>query len=418
MTYKILIVDPFAAPRYLSSSFRELDAKVTAIYTLDYASISDYSKPDPDDFDQQIFAGTDDVRGMIEALGDKKFDYILNGSDGSVAVTDRLAEALNITLRNSSETSIYRENKYWMHKRLEQAKLNHIKQIIFDYTDNDISDLLSSLEFPCFIKPLSGAASIGARKIATASEMRQYFSELDMAEFRKKIASFAKDENAAKFLIGEYVNGDEYVIDTFSHAGIHHLSSVQRYSKKEINKAPMYRAIEVVPESDPHWIHIVEYTRQCLGAIGLDNGFAHSEVIWTDAGPVLVEVNPRVSGLKGAYNQLAKLNGLLTQPALLINSCVETLGHLRSDPVARQSRYYRILQLFHFSDQPLPDLEDALAAYSIFMKMLVFREIGFIHPRPPDSLVDLVALVICESNSIAELDVQCDSILQKDETGW
>lgn len=302
-----------------------------------------------------------------------------------------------------------------MHKQLEKYGIMHIRQFIFDVV-NYKSSQLDKLDFtyPCFIKPVSGVASIGAQKIADYSSLTAYFKEYDLDNLKKKLHVFSSNENLSKFIISEYIEGNEYIVDSYSQNGMHYISSVYKYNKKIINDIPMYRSLEIIYPTSSQWNELIDYIKQCLTVLGLNNGFAHSELFLTNEGPVLIEVNPRISGLKGYINELARLGGFPTQTELLAYGVFNII----SSRLSKAPMHFVMLQLFHFSYLPLPDIAQKLQKYSVVKDVKLLTEIGYIHPKMPESLIDIVAIVICGSQDEYELQQQIAQILAQDESGW
>merc|ERR1711972_507242 len=64
---------------------------------------------------------------------------------------------------------------------------------------------------------------------------------------------------------------------------------------------------------------LIAYTRGCLDALRITNGATHTEVMMTDDGPCLVEVNSRCHGAAGCWMPLARALTGYTQ----VDACVD-----------------------------------------------------------------------------------------------
>ncbi|MFG2586091.1 hypothetical protein [Streptomyces malaysiensis] len=93
-----------------------------------------------------------------------------------------------------------------------------------------------------------------------------------------------------------HLHGDEYFVNTVSRDGAHHLVEVWRYHKSPDGARPMYDFEEPVPPEDPAVATVVPYVLSVLDALEIRNGAAHTEVILTVRGPVLVESAARAGG--------------------------------------------------------------------------------------------------------------------------
>merc|ERR1712014_496903 len=66
---------------------------------------------------------------------------------------------------------------------------------------------------------------------------------------------------------------------------------------------------------------LIEYTRGVLDALKLDNGPTHGEIMMTEDGPCLVEMNCRSHGWDGSWVPLARaLTGGYAQPEVALDS--------------------------------------------------------------------------------------------------
>ncbi|WP_206997065.1 hypothetical protein [Trinickia mobilis] len=132
---------------------------------------------------------------------------------------------------------------------------------------------------------------------------------------------------------------------------------------------------------------------------------------------MLIELNPRIGGIRGSTNANAHLGGLATQPEILSDA-------LRGRPAQRSPEpgyapvHSRALTLFNFRDAPLPDFRDVLAGYSTIRSIDQAGRVGSTRGVPPRSLSDLVAIVICSSHDPHELEGQSEEILERDLAGW
>jgi biotin carboxylase len=109
----------------------------------------------------------------------------------------------------------------------------------------------------------------------------------------------ARDRNgdSAEVLVQEYIDGDEYVVNTVSCRGVHKVTGVMVYKKILLPEmAPLYYTMSTFsPESDEAR-QVIDYTLKALDAIGVEYGPVHSEIMIDEKGPVLIEANCRLCG--------------------------------------------------------------------------------------------------------------------------
>ncbi len=408
----LLLIDPFPSAKYLSESFKALGIQTTAVYTAaDLGTLQPYLRPRPEYFDEQIMAGSREVDDILAAVGSRSFDYVVNGYEGVVDVADRIALSLTPQLCNDPATSGTRMDKLLMHEAVAGQGLPHIRQQRILPNEAGIDDdQLADLRWPCFIKPSRGAGSKGVAKLNNRAELDSYLTNIEPAEL------LVNDDGAMTFLLGEFVEGREYFVDTFSRNGIHFISSIQRYCKLLVDGSPMYRYAELETSQELADV-LSEYVRGVLSSVGMANGFAHTEVFVRDDGtPVLIEVNPRASGAMGLPNRLVTFEGRMSQPELL--SAVLFENYRETTYVPPDCTHGRLLCLFHFSDQPLPDLVPVLERFTSVESVHQMAPTGHVHKEPPRSLLECVAMVVCRSDDPQRMVEESDEILQQDLVGW
>ncbi len=398
----ILLINPIASPQYLSENLRRLGIKTTALYTYAYDTMFDYMKPDRSWFDCQIFS--EDPTVAIKELS--HVDYVLNGIEWTVPIGDQIAKALTPTFANDPATSRLRMDKRLMHETLAEHGLNHIKQI--EVSTDKILSLQPS--FPCFVKPKYGAGTLGAARIDSLEHFHDFFTQLNQEE----IKSITKEETLT-YLICDYIEGDELFIDTFSKDGEHHVSAVHKYHKDRAGSAPIYQYDEVETSIDVTE-KITLYVKQVLTALGVNHGFAHTEVfLKKDGTPVLIELNPRISGAHGMGNHLSHLAGLATQVELLAHYIFHCPLEKKQIKAPHSTR---LLFLYNFKNSPLPDLHHRLRNYKTVNKIDQLVKTGYVTAKTPSSLLDTIAFIACQDDDIGLLTEEVNNILTLDKEGW
>lgn len=410
-------MDPFVSAKYLSDSFRQLGVRTTALYTADLDKIEPYHAPRPEYFDEQIRFGSRDLPDILDALGTRRFDFVLNGTDGAAEITDRISQALTPGKGNDPATSAVRTNKRLMQEAVGKRGLAHIAQReITSWPIAADDPALAGLKWPCFIKPSRGGGSVGIAKLEDYNALTSYLKQVKPAELLDDLRISLADGYTLSFLLSEYVEGQECVVDSYSHQGAHYISSVQIYTKQDIDGSPIYRTSQTITDPEKSG-KLTNYVRGVLDSIGLVNGFAHTEIfLKADGEPVLVEVNPRISGAAGWINKLAAAEGLTPQPALFESIAI---GSDRDTNYSLpQHSSSRLLYLSHFSKRPVPDLTALLAGYRAVQSMQQLKPVGYVHPGPPRSTGDWVAMVLCSHADSHQLDRECEEILRRDLEGW
>eukprot|EP00931_Biecheleriopsis_adriatica_P118892 TRINITY_DN941_c0_g1_i3.p1 TRINITY_DN941_c0_g1~~TRINITY_DN941_c0_g1_i3.p1 ORF type:complete len:430 (-),score=82.24 TRINITY_DN941_c0_g1_i3:171-1460(-) len=173
---------------------------------------------------------------------------------------------------------------------------------------SDVEDFLASEPMPVVVKPVESAGSDGVKLCTSIEDAKAHF-ELLMSSQRK-----VGSQNAS-VLCQEFLKGKEYVIDHISRDGVHKTTMVWVYDKRRANGGDfVYYGMIPVDVNSKEAKEMIPYVRGVLDALGIKNGPTHGEVMMTQRGACLVEMNCRAHGGDGAWNPLAmELTGGFSQ---------------------------------------------------------------------------------------------------------
>ncbi|MEU6406692.1 pyridoxal-phosphate dependent enzyme [Streptomyces sp. NPDC046985] len=156
---------------------------------------------------------------------------------------------------------------------------------------DDLDTALAGLSFPRVVKPSDESGSQGVLLVPDADQARRHLADL------LAVRHNARGQAAAGVaLVEEYLDGQEVSVETFGHAGETHVIGL---TLKTVSAAPHFVELghrfpaELPP---PTQEAVLDEVRAALSACGLAHGPAHTEVKLTAAGPVVVEINPRLAG--------------------------------------------------------------------------------------------------------------------------
>jgi len=153
---------------------------------------------------------------------------------------------------------------------------------------------------PIIVKPVESAGSDGVKLCHTREEAEAHFHLLMKAQ--KKVGS-----QGAAVLCQEFLCGKEYVVDHVSSNGEHKTTAIWVYDKRPANgSAFVYFGMKPVASDSAEALKLVPYVRGVLDALQIKNGATHGEVMMTETGPCLVEMNCRTHGGDGSWVPLAK----------------------------------------------------------------------------------------------------------------
>ncbi|MFM0515355.1 ATP-grasp domain-containing protein [Paraburkholderia sp. RL17-373-BIF-A] len=394
----VLVINPFSSPEYLASALRKLGMPCTALYTAKALACLDDLALSASPFDRTICVDSDEFEIVARHTIPEQYACILNGAEESTQLTDGLTERFFPHLSNGLETSSLRFDKYLMQEAVRQAGLPAILQTRISIPSdwNAVEQELQRVSFPVFCKPNVGYGSIGAFRADSMASLKEDFDALSAGQQQE-------------YLVQELVSADEYLIDTFSAAGSHHVCSVFKYRKQTINDTPLYRSAELVKDHAT-WQRCCEYVARLLPALGFRFGFAHIEIFICADGQIrLVELNNRISGAHGTFNRMTEFNGLTSQVSALHQFLK---GNRVRTPLPQSGQAEsRSLFLFRFAAGRIMDPRRALDRFHSVRNVLMLRPVGESVERPARiSLMDAVCIVELQAEHISDIDRDAEAI--------
>lgn len=270
--YRPIIIDPF---------FEDEESEYRRFF------MSDKSFYEP--YDPIYLTNKRDINELIQELNSYEIEAIIAGSDVGVPLTDQLNTLLGMK-GNSSKTTYKRRDKLAQQQALKDAGIRYIKS-------KEISSLEEALAFynelgrkTVVVKPVSGGGSEGVHICNDESEL----SSCVMAELNKINVYGIKN---VTLLMQECIKGKEYVVNTASCKGRHILTDMWFYEKVKLkDEGNAYDYMKLIVDLAPNDRELVQYTFAVLDAVDYQYGPCHTELMVDEDGPVLIEVNPRLSG--------------------------------------------------------------------------------------------------------------------------
>jgi biotin carboxylase len=251
------------------------------------------------------------------AVGDLELAAVICGSEAGVTLADALSVELNVRTNGNSAG---RRDKKVQQELVRGAGLRSVRQAGGTKL-SDIKEFLSSEPMPVVVKPVESAGSDGVKLCHTIEEAEEHFTLLMTSQ--RKVGS----QNAS-VLCQEFLKGKEYVVDHVSRDGVHKTTMVWMYDKRKANGGDfVYYGMVPVDVQSKEAQEMIPYVRGVLDALGMKNGPSHGEVMMTQRGPCLVEMNCRAHGGDGAWDPLAReLTGGFTQVNGSIDSYMDQVA--------------------------------------------------------------------------------------------
>ena len=205
----------------------------------------------------------------------------------------KLARTLGVDYLNLDSAILLRD-KFLVRQRLAQRGIAQ-PAFALATTTQEIKDAVASLGLPVLIKPADGYGSQNVVVLQTPEDLDPMLSPVDiMLPSRADYGLGVKAND--RLLVERYMTGTFIGVDTFTLNGQHRFLGV---NIKRMFPPPSF-AIEggcFFPRVNEH-AQLQQYVFSMLDAVGFDCGATHIELILTQAGPQLVEINPRLVGAK------------------------------------------------------------------------------------------------------------------------
>jgi biotin carboxylase len=156
-------------------------------------------------------------------------------------------------------------------------------------------DALVEVGYPAVVKPSTGVGKVLTAIVHDDDELRQHFAGAVAAH--GALRAGVKEEISLEFVVEELLRGPLYSVELGVSAHGEYIPFA--ILKRKLGKHnPVLELGSTIPSglSEAQSDRASEYCTQVVTALGLDLGLFHVELIYTEDGPRLVEVNPRICG--------------------------------------------------------------------------------------------------------------------------
>jgi len=244
--------------------------------------------------------------GQDGQLGD--VDAIATFVELSVPLVARLTEALGLPGPRPGAVDAAR-NKYETRRCLKAAGLPTPRNCLI-HSEAGIAEAGKLVGFPAVLKPVSGAASLGVKKVTSMKELSEYYVEV-VAEMSDLVVSsgalIKRDPNSTlgvsagamvdlTLLLEQYLDGPEVDVDVVMSNGDWVYAAVadngptlEPYFNETWGLCP-----SMLPKDQQRVLK--DLAVKSVQALGFEAGVFHVECKLTSTGPQLIEVNARMGG--------------------------------------------------------------------------------------------------------------------------
>ncbi len=214
--------------------------------------------------------------------------FIVVGAEPGVPLADALSERLGLP-SNGSAQSPARRDKNAMSEALRAAGLRAAEALKTASAGEAVEWAAARGGAPVVVKPLDSAGTDGVSICHDAAAIETAFA----ANLGRPNALHGANE---ELLVQELLEGTQLFVNSISWEGVHHVSEVWRDNKLRAGANFIYDYEELLPRRGEQQDQVVPYVEAVLDALGIRFGPAHTEVMLTATGPVLVESGARMHG--------------------------------------------------------------------------------------------------------------------------
>jgi biotin carboxylase len=229
-----------------------------------------------------------DADQVVAALRRYPVSVAIPGAETGVPFADELAERLGLP-GNGTARSASRRDKEAMAEALVRHGVRAPQTIAAADPESMVRWADERNLWPVVVKPPGSAGSDGVTYCATPAQARAAFGRL----YRRSHRHRSRNDVV---LAQELLTGQQFFVNTVSVNGDHYVAEIWEDTRRQVAGGVAYDVEKLVmPGGEPQEA-LARYVSQVLDALGIAWGPAHSEVMLTSSGPVLIETGARMQG--------------------------------------------------------------------------------------------------------------------------
>ena len=242
----------------------------------------------------QVIMAKEDFEGTLDMIKRLRPVLILPGSDLGMELALRLSDELGLKSNPLSVLWNLRD-KLVMQKTLEAAGIRSVRSSNVSSEEEAVRFFKGERGRKVVVKPTQGSGSVNVFICGSEAEVRNAFRVNDQFVKERR----RKEETV---IIQEYIDGEEYVVETVSCEGEHAALFGVRYIKRLCKGyGKIYDTDIYFSPDDDMAADLVDYCFRALNCLGIQYGPTHCEIMVDEKGPVLIEVNARPAGAFQRY---------------------------------------------------------------------------------------------------------------------
>ncbi|MFE6052606.1 hypothetical protein ACFQ6N_17770 [Kitasatospora sp. NPDC056446] len=285
---KIAVIDGYSTGRLLVAALRERGSR--CVHVQSSPQMPEYFTRAFDTADYtELLDGGGDPAELARRLAGSGVDRVVAGTESGVILADTLTHLMGLP-GNRFETLAARRDKQLMADAAAAAGVDVPHGRSFEDAETAAAWYRATGLREAVVKPPNSAGTDNVRFCRTADEVHDACKAVLCAD------NLYGQPNTA-VLVQERVHGVEYYANSVSHDGVHRFAELWRYTKRTGSVGyPIYDYEEPVPVGSAEAAPVLAFVASALDALGIVSGAAHTEVMTTARGPVLIETGARLGG--------------------------------------------------------------------------------------------------------------------------
>jgi biotin carboxylase len=221
------------------------------------------------------------------------FDALLCLIDTRIIEAAKLAERLKLRFLNPKSAVALRD-KFTVRTILASKGISQ-PEFALATNNQQLRDAIENMGFPVLVKPCDGYGSQNIATFLSEDDLNPLLDPLDDYLPCHTDYGFGVKAND-RLLVERYISGQMVGCDTLTRNGKHLMLGI---NEKLMYPPPSCAIKGSCFPSDRYEVSTVQdYVFSILDALDFNDGVTHTEILLTEAGPLLVEVNPRLVGAK------------------------------------------------------------------------------------------------------------------------
>lgn len=311
-TPTVAIVDPVSTGAHLAPEFARRGWRAVAVLSsgkIPDAYVKGFKRGDFAD----VITYTGDVEETLARLTALEPQFVLAGAEHGVELADQLAERLGLP-GNGTALSACRRDKFAMVERIRESGLPAAASIVSRNAQDIVDWADQSQVWPLVVKPVASAGSDGVAFCTDAAQVKAAFTAVHGTV--NQLGGFNDQVMAQERLIGQ-----QYFVNSVSRAGRHYIAEIWKDVRVPVGEGQVYDREELLAGDGELQRTVVSYVEEVLDALGIVHGPAHTEIMLTANGPVLIESGARLQGAVTPAPHVAATG--TSQVALTVDACTD-----------------------------------------------------------------------------------------------